>query len=55
MPTVTKYLPAIAAGAYLVYCLAGGHSEQLPAAIAAFLSALGLSHSVAQVHALVRK
>ena len=55
MSTFTKYLPAVAAGAYLVYVLASGQTSQVAAAFAAFLSAAGLSHSVAQVHAIVSK
>jgi hypothetical protein len=53
MSVIVKYWPAVVAGLYLLYTLAAGHTTELPAAISAFVAALGLNKLGLAAHARV--
>jgi hypothetical protein len=53
MATVVKYWPAIGAAVYLVYAL-GWNQAQLPAAITALVTTLGVNQGVVSAHAQIR-
>jgi len=50
MATLTKYWPAIVAALYLAYVLAAGDNAQITPAIAALLTALGVTHTSVQAN-----
>jgi hypothetical protein len=53
MATLAKYWPAVVAGLYLAYVVCAGQTANVGAALAAFLSAVGLSASVSSAHAKI--
>jgi hypothetical protein len=51
MSAIVRYWPAVVAGLYLLYVLAAGKTEQLTAALSAFLAAFGVNQVAASAHA----
>jgi hypothetical protein len=50
---IRHYWPAVVAGLYLLYLISAGRTDEIPAAVTAFLAAAGLSHSAAAAHAKI--
>jgi hypothetical protein len=50
MSTVNAYWPAIVAALYLAYVIAAGKTLEIPMAITAFITALGINRKTVAAH-----